>query len=176
MFVCVYAINYMQYRCSPELDFSWCVCRRSCAANREASLCWAGPRNHGVHLWRYPETPKGHQWHHTKHLHPQRSECWRPEPRPQVGVYSQQEPAGMSPCRLHTFYHDVKQIYFTAVSFLTARLAVTSQEETSMALCTRTPSLSTRSCCLPKTEAQWPTLLHLETMISLWVIQLQPGS
>lgn len=55
------------------------------------------------------------------------------------------------------------------ISFHSIRLAVTSQAATSTVWCTRTPSLSTRSCCLLKTEAPWPTWLHLETMISLWV-------
>lgn len=34
----------------PELEHSRCVCRRSCAANGETSLCGVGPRNHGVHF------------------------------------------------------------------------------------------------------------------------------
>ncbi|KAF6727332.1 V-type proton ATPase catalytic subunit A [Oryzias melastigma] len=41
----------------------------------------------------YPATPEGHQRHHTEHLHPQRSEHWSPQPRLQVGIFSQQEPA-----------------------------------------------------------------------------------
>lgn len=55
------------------------------------------------------------------------------------------------------------------ISFHSIRLAVTSQAATSTVWCTRTPSLSTRSCCLLKTEAPWPTWLRLEAMISLWV-------